>query len=374
VNKIFCIYIISIIMLPIKIIGQHILLPVVIPNTINCPTDYTLVFDDEFNDSILNMTKWEYGLNWTMATQDNYFGNPAMVQFTGSSVILANQCNPIYYNNTWYDWQSGVISTPSTFIGAGGKIEIRCKFPSVLGTHPAFWLFGACRKEIDVFEVFGYNQEYQTNFHATAPSEPCMGPGFSWEENLGDVNPGQWYICSIEWNDIYVVWKINGNIIRKAYKYYYDLEATYPVTDCPPANATVYEDLLLPVNGDDFRLVLGNAVDDLNSSLTTLEIDYCRGYALIGNGENIIISPNPSNGTFTIKMMNNLNGSNQHIGNCSENNIVIYDIAGRIVFQTNTSQEQITVNLGTLSSGIYVVMVKNNTQTNVSKVIIQNTY
>lgn len=350
-------------LLPLDLFCQHIFLPVVTPDNVQCSDSYSLIFDDEFTEHTLDLSKWRYGLSWTITDSNDYYGDSNCLVFTGNSVKLINIADPITYNGVTYPWRAGVISLLNSFPGTGGKVEIRARISEVGGTHPAFWLFGACRKEIDVFEFWANSQDDHTDLHATDPlTQPCNTPGIGLGKYVGNINPGEWHIFSVEWNNIFVEWKIDGNIVRTEYKYYY--YSLSPVTECAPGNTNVLEDILLPVDSDKLELVLGNPVDDIGTSPSSFEISYVRGYSLINNStENIHVVPNPSQGTFTLQIAGNTNQS-------LSNDIFIYDIFGRVVYQNTTSQSEMLVNLNTEKSGIYLIMVKNSIQFAMSKAII----
>jgi hypothetical protein len=105
-------------------------------------------------------------------------------------------------------------------------------------------------------------------------------------------------------------------------------------------------------------------VDDTNTSPSTFEISYVRGYSLLNDSAELIqVLPNPSKGTFTLQIEGN---SNQELSN----NIFIYDIFGRLVYQNTTSQNEMLVNLNTEKSGVYLIMIKNSIQSVMSKAVI----
>jgi hypothetical protein len=119
-----------------------------------------LTFNEEFNNGVLDQTKWNASYPWGIANSDssNSWCDPAEIRFTGQSVKLG--CNRRTNNNVILnnqivtcDYAIGVISTKQLF--GFGYYEIRCRIPIVAELWPAFWMHGDCGQEIDIFEFAG---------------------------------------------------------------------------------------------------------------------------------------------------------------------------------------------------------------------------
>ncbi|MDD2346174.1 MAG: leucine-rich repeat domain-containing protein [Bacteroidales bacterium] len=74
--------------------------------------------------------------------------------------------------------------------------------------------------------------------------------------------------------------------------------------------------------------------------------------------QNIVIYPNPTNGLFYIKFLQ----ENIH-------KMTIFDIRGRIIFELNCVHEIETVDLSLFSNGLYVVMLQSDKGSSFSKII-----
>lgn len=83
------------------------------------------------------------------------------------------------------------------------------------------------------------------------------------------------------------------------------------------------------------------------------------------NVENLIISPNPNNGTFVIYTKN---------GDLI-NSITVYDQAGKVIFQQNSSNSgsRITLTLADIEAGVYVIVLNETDDLNrqFSKLVIK---
>jgi beta-glucanase (GH16 family) len=156
-------------------------------------TGYKMIFDDEFNGTSLDLSKWQVGTNpsdqqWG---SDSYFvtskpSDAAMfpqvyIEKGGTLTIRAhyqaNFVDPTHWGRKWY---SGMITTafadgrPPSAVFRRGYVEIRQKFPAGKGVWPANW---ACNLksvqpggdplgviELDGLEAYGIDM---TVFHTT---------------------------------------------------------------------------------------------------------------------------------------------------------------------------------------------------------------
>lgn len=139
--------------------------PISVTGTPNCNyfnSGLTLVFSDEFNGNTLDTNLWKPSYPWGIANNDSSdsWCDTQEILFTGNTIKLGVNKNP--NNNVLLDGQIitrdygiGVISSKQAF--NYGYYEIRCKIPRVAELWPAFWMFGDCGQEIDVFEFLGAN-------------------------------------------------------------------------------------------------------------------------------------------------------------------------------------------------------------------------
>ena len=128
-----------------------------------CPVDtWKLVFQDEFNGSSLDFTKWkryypcgpggndQCEFSRTHGSEQQVYKDNNVTVTNGKVILTAKK-----EYSTWYtssrNYSSGMIHStePNDFMY--GKFEIRCKIPSG-SLWPAFWLFGEDGSEIDIFE------------------------------------------------------------------------------------------------------------------------------------------------------------------------------------------------------------------------------
>ncbi len=78
------------------------------------------------------------------------------------------------------------------------------------------------------------------------------------------------------------------------------------------------------------------------------------------NVNKILVYPNPNNGNFIVKLHNNL-----------LNNIMVYDIRGKLVYKKITDKSIININLQDVEQGVYILTIKNKNSINNFRVIVK---
>lgn len=127
-------------------------------------TDYTtLAWSDEFNtDGAPDPAKWTYDLGkgdngWGNNEKQNYTNLAKNVKVAGGSLIIT----AIKEASGGAEYSSARIKTQGLYDFKYGKIEMRAKMPSGVGTWPAFWSLGTsggtwpANGEIDFVEWIG---------------------------------------------------------------------------------------------------------------------------------------------------------------------------------------------------------------------------
>jgi hypothetical protein len=163
-----------------------------------CPTykfysynldDIYLVESDDFNGSSLDLTKWINGYPWGSYYGVEFWADPNQISFTGNSMKLACNYQPNTFveangNTVLKNYGIGAISSIEKY--GYGYYEVRCKIPTIVKTHPAFWLFGDCSQEIDVFEFTGLD-------YIASTSDP-LNPSFPDALSTCVPHKNSWFI------------------------------------------------------------------------------------------------------------------------------------------------------------------------------------
>jgi beta-glucanase (GH16 family) len=240
-----------------------------------CPTSYewlggyypcktydqwVLVFEDNFDKSELNSAKWTNHYPWgrnlycNVPVEIQYYSDNNNFEFeNGNLKIIAKQESvferivdsvPDNYllscpngtvfgpNKHLFSHTSGMIYSKPKFVY--GLFEIRCKIPKIsmprvlgeliwseyLGLWPAFWLYGSCSQEIDVFEFMSKNGGVSTNYHLQLDCNESDSRRHCPREISRNDMTNDFHTYSLEWNEHFLIWRIDGEIIRMVVKYY----------------------------------------------------------------------------------------------------------------------------------------------------------
>lgn len=260
--------------------------------------DWTLVFEDNFNESFLDVSKWytcSGGWNRVHGEELQYYKDENIILENGIAKLTAKR-EPDYYpvwqfdangNGTivqqYYEYTSGWIQTKTQF--QYGLFEVRCKIPSGgQGFWPAFWLFGNTG-EIDVFEFSSkYPKKLYTNVHIwpiVGDHEDCSS-----HHIFSSSFAASYHIFSVEWDEFKIIFRVDGERVRTMYKYVnmqgQGLEncdnfvgGIYMRNSMFPVNAqTVILNLAIPCNSCSF----GPPPNNQTVFPSSLDIDYIRIY------------------------------------------------------------------------------------------------
>lgn len=200
--------------------------------SIYTPTGYSMIWNDEFNGSVLDTTKWSYDTGYLLEKDDINtagWGNGELQHYTNSTdnVKVTNgmlnitmkpdkktftQSNDSTKKATAL-YSSGKLITKNNFSFKYGRVDVRAKFPAGDGVWPAVWMlpndnvYGewACSGEIDIFEgrgripntVFGtlhYGAEWPNNLN-TSDAHDMVADG------VKGTNFSDWHVYSVIWEE-----------------------------------------------------------------------------------------------------------------------------------------------------------------------------
>jgi len=138
--------------------------PTTPPDSIPQIPGYTLVWNDEFSKSTIDLTKWEHEVNGDGGGNNElqyYTARAENSYIEGGRLII----KAIYeeYQNKYFT--SARMRTKYKGDWTYGRIEVSAKIPTGLGTWPAIWMlstdweYGGWPEsgEIDIMEHVGYN-------------------------------------------------------------------------------------------------------------------------------------------------------------------------------------------------------------------------
>jgi beta-glucanase (GH16 family) len=216
---------------------------------------WKLIFEDEFNGTAPDDSKWLFTPTWGSVFS---FGNktkydstqnggaecadPKNLEVSNGHIRLLikkqeHEAISLYYKpdtsimpdgllcKRKFDYTSGVLFSKAVF--GPGKFEIRCKLPDIDGVWPAFWLYGDCGQEFDVFEFLNEdytdktaecNKELHMTYHRYAKcddSRTWCSHGTVVFDTIDYTRDFHTY--SVEWDQYQVTWKVDGKIRKVTY-------------------------------------------------------------------------------------------------------------------------------------------------------------
>lgn len=269
-------------------------------------TDWRLVWQDEFNGSSLDLSKWSYqeGTGKDVGLTD--WGNNEAESYSKNNVYLQNGELVIEARKEAKDgknYTSGRINTKGKFAKTYGRIEAAITLPKGQGLWPAFWMLSNQEKygkwassgEIDIMEARGrvpncidgtihYGGSWPNNTYTTA----------KYTLPQGQTIEGK-HVYAVEWEPNEIRWYVDGQLYNKTSKWSSE-GGVYPA----PFNQDFYILLNLAIGGNyDNNVLPDNSV----AMPSKMKVDYVRVYSKDGStpiptptGTNLITNGDFSNG------------------------------------------------------------------------------
>ncbi len=323
----------------------------------NDPMYDMLVWSDEFEtDGPINSEKWHHqtilpnGSSWFNGEIQHYTDR------TENSYVENGILHIVAKNETFTD--QGVTKNytsarlNSKFAFTYGRVEVKAKLPTGVGTWPAIWMLGkniselgtfwdlegygttpwpACG-EIDIMEHWGSNQNYISSaMHTPSSFGGTVNHG-------GQVIPTastDYHVYTLDWYEDRMVFSVD-NVVHYVYQPEVQNEATWPFTE------------------DQFILLNIAIEPSIASSFTedSMDIEYVRVYQEDTNlstneiaKDEISLSPNPFSSHLNIQITNESLGSDFYV----------YNLQGKKIHQFKATQNRIDLDTSHWSKGFYIV-------------------
>lgn len=190
------------------------------PSPVGQSGSWRMVFNDEFNGSSLDSSKWRTCFWWadtTCSIETNkelelYNPQDVLVQ-NGVLRLRAQKRDMVAWNGVTYHYTAGMVMSggrsgkiPPEFTFTYGYAEARVWVPAGKGLWPAFWMLPVSynsRPEIDIMEILGdTTTQYHMNYHYIGGDA-----GTTW--NGPDFSSG-WHVIGIDWQPTAIVWYVDG--------------------------------------------------------------------------------------------------------------------------------------------------------------------
>lgn len=168
------------------------------------------IWSDEFDAGSIDAANWNLligGDGWGNNELQYYTDRESNVRVENGELII--EAHQEQYGG--HDYTSARLTTKGKREFKYGKIEARMKLPQGQGLWPAFWLLGAnfdsvgwpACGEIDVMEHINNEDQIHGTIHWRHFLHRSYGGSVK-------VNPEDYNIYSITWNDRTIKWSVNG--------------------------------------------------------------------------------------------------------------------------------------------------------------------
>lgn len=274
---------------------------------------WVLVFEDNFNGSSLDLSKWTTNgsRNRYCNDEQQYYTSGDNIEVNNGILKLIAKKETVYakaddslpdneqlycdgddrgQNKRYFYYTSANIETIKKF--SYGKYEARIKIPKGKGFWPAFWMYGGdpVYNEIDVFEF--WNQDILGIYDPSQLSKVHnMTIHFDYDGNgkksmchtkyTGVDFSQDFHIFTVNWEKDKIEWYVDGTLKRTDYNYY---TIQGQATGCT-INALQYYLLNTIYTRDPMNIILNFAIQSgSNSPETTttfpsqMEVDWVRYY------------------------------------------------------------------------------------------------
>jgi len=195
------------------------------------PEGWTLLWNDEFNGTSLDNTKWEYEVNGKGGGNNElqYYTDRPVNLFLKDSVLVIQALREKYTGpDGTRNYTSARIRTLNKGDWKYGRFDIRAQLPYGQGIWPALWmlpsdrLYGgwAASGEIDIMELLGHEPQkvYGTlHFGGQYPQNTHTGKSFS----LKNGNFAQdFHLFTLEWEEGEIRWYVDGEHYQTQTQWY----------------------------------------------------------------------------------------------------------------------------------------------------------
>lgn len=329
-------------------------------------SDYELIWADEFDyTGSLDTSKWFHqtrlpnGSSWYNGEIQHYTDRIDNASVANGYLYITAKRETFADQGVTKDFTSARLN--SKFAFTYGRVEVRAKLPTGIGTWPAIWMLGqnitepgaywqqqgygttswpGCG-EIDIMEHWGHNQDYISSaIHTPSSFGGTINVGGRMLPNASD----SFHVYALEWTADSLIFSVDS-VIHYAYAPATKTASTWPF------HAPQY--LLL-------NIAIQATIDPLFTQ-SDMVVDYVRVFQRnaktgIDNSteRSFLCSPNPFTSHLTLSLP---------IATTGETVIRLLDATGRTVYQETGRQLQANHTISGLEAllpGIYILQVTTN--------------
>mgnify|MGYP001088382431 CR=1 FL=1 len=333
-----------------------------------------LVWADEFDgNGAIDLTKWHH--QTVLPLNGNSWFNGEIQHYTNrtdNSYLDNGELHIVAKNETFTDqgitkdYTSARLN--SKFAFTYGRVEVKAKLPTGVGTWPAIWMLGtnieeigtywdnegfgttpwpACG-EIDIMEHWGTNQNYISSAMHTPSS---FGGTINHGGQVIPTASTDYHVYTLEWFPNRMVFSVD-DVVHYTYQ------------------PNVYNADTWPFDKDQF-ILLNIAIEpsiDPTFTESSMDIDYVRIYQETNLSSNdftvenkLKIAPNPAINQTHIYAPAEAMGTQ----------LSIFDTQGRLIDKVSIHTTRVQINTSEWSPGIYLIKETNTKQSHTYKLIKQ---
>jgi len=205
---------------------------------IEIPEGYTLVWNDEFNGTEIDLTKWEHEVNAQGGGNNElqYYTDRKINSYIEDGKLIIQALKETYTGpEGTREYTSARLRTAKKGDWKYGRFEIKAKLPYGQGLWPAIWMlptdwkYGgwAASGEIDIMELLGhetnivhgtlhYGGEYPKNVHT----------GKSYTLDSGNFSD-DFHVFALEWEERAIRWYVDDIYYQTQFNWHCE-NAPYP--------------------------------------------------------------------------------------------------------------------------------------------------
>jgi beta-glucanase (GH16 family) len=324
---------------------------------------YELVWSEEFNDttSTVNAANWNFevgGNGWGNQELEYYTDRPENARVENGNLVIEAKKETYSLNGVTKNYTSARLTTKTKANTLYGKVEARISLPKGQGTWPAFWMmpevtsfYGAWPRsgEIDIMEHIGSDPKMISYAVHTKDKNGTLGNNWSYKIYPDNIE-NTFHTYAIEWDTDFINFNFDGVTQVTLWR---NLTGTWTSW---PFDKNFYVILNLAIGGK-----MGGAVQDtiFNQPVKML-VDYVRIYKStsaisLNKADKIMVYPTCFDNYLMVKSDESAN-------------VTISDLTGRRSISTDVTGIK-SLDTSTLSSGIYLVTVKQKEKTTTYKIL-----
>lgn len=178
---------------------------------------WTLVWNDEFNGTVIDPKKWGYEVNGDGGGNNElqYYTSRSVNSYIDSGRLVIAALKENYSGKAYTSARMRTLFKGDWLYG---RFEVRAKLPYGQGLWPAIWMLPSdweyggwpASGEIDIMELLGHqtNRVYGT-IHYGADPQHHLQKGGSYTLPSGTF-AGGYHTFTVEWDSTHFVWYVDG--------------------------------------------------------------------------------------------------------------------------------------------------------------------